>query len=67
MFKNTKIALIPLIASISFMLFFWVTTIRKEDEIFGLSVDLAGGLIMGAGLGVVLSLMYSLSAKQRRR
>ncbi len=40
--------------------------VRAPGEVLGVSQDLAGGLVMGVGLGLVLSLMLSIGKKPRR-
>ena len=59
MSKNTKIILIPLIASISFIVSFWVAQVRTADTVIGLSADFAGGSAVGIGIGLILVLLYS--------
>ena len=38
---------------------------RQPGDIMGLSQDVAGGLVIGIGLGVVLSLMFCIRRKPR--
>ncbi|MBD3587688.1 hypothetical protein HHX48_18275 [Salinimonas sp. HHU 13199] len=64
--KRVQITLIPLISSITFLLFFWITMVRTPGDVMGLRQDVAGGLVMGVGLGLVLSLMFSIRRKPRR-
>lgn len=63
--KRVQITLIPLISSVTFILFFWITIVRQPSDVMGLSQDVAGGLVMGIGLGVVLSLMFSIRRRPR--
>ncbi len=60
MAKKFKVVFIPLVASICFMLTYWITNVREINTVFGMSSDLAGGTITGIGIGLMLVLVWSL-------
>ena len=59
MLKMSKLAFMPIIASVSFVLAFWITQVRSSKTVFGVSSDLSGGLVFGIGIGLMLALLYS--------
>jgi len=64
MFNRSKIALIPAITSATFVLSYWITSVREPDNILGVSSDIAGGLTFGMGIG--LSMVLLLALKKHR-
>jgi hypothetical protein len=54
MTKKRKIVLIPAIISVSFILSFWMSSVRGAQSILGVSPDLASGLTLGIGIGLAL-------------
>jgi len=57
--KNFKshTVLIPAIGAFTFLLSQWVIKSNNSDALFGLSADLLAGLIVGAGVGLMLLLL----------
>jgi len=60
MSKNTKIALIPLIGSVTFVFSYWITSVREQQSAFGVSNDTVGGLAFGMGIGLSMVLLIAL-------
>ncbi|QYJ85713.1 hypothetical protein K0I73_16255 [Shewanella mesophila] len=65
MSKKSRVVLLPLIASISFVFSFWILEVRKAQEFSGISNDVAGGAVLGLGIGVMLVLLATVQNKKQ--
>ncbi|GGP39565.1 hypothetical protein GCM10009347_04060 [Shewanella algicola] len=61
MSKKSKIILMPAIISATFVLSFWISSVRESQSILGMSSDLASGVTIGLGIGLALVLLSTLN------
>ncbi len=54
-----KAVLVSCIASISFVLSYWVASTKQDETMLGLSADGFSGVITGLGIGLMLALLIS--------
>ena len=61
MSKKSKIVLIPAIISTTFLLSYWISSVRESQSILSMSKDLASGVTIGFGIGLALALLLTLN------